>query len=180
MLSRILPLVLVAAVAACSDNLLPDAYFANRVDTVTLGALTSTPVSVPSGYSVPEGKAVRTDQSTSFDFVYLTAGGRPLLAPLGAIGLATGSADPGLQKSATTFDALVDPPSSGYLTDDSLQIAVGDVVVVRSRVCYGYGVPQYAKLEVLEFSPAQGTVTFKVMANLNCGYRSLAPGIPQD
>ncbi len=179
---RSLPLGLALALASagCSDNLLPDAFFANRVDTVTLGALIGTPVSVPSAYSIPDGRVVRTDQSTSFDLVYLVSGGRPLLASLGAIGLGSSSADPGIQKSALSFDALVNPPTSGYLTKDSLPISVGDVIVARSRICYGYGVPQYAKLEVLELNPAQGTVKLKVMPNLNCGYRSLAPGIPED
>ncbi len=177
---RLLPLVLAFVSAGCSDNLLPDAYFANRVDTVTLGALIGTPVSVPSAYSIPDGRVVRTDQSTSFDFVYLVADGRPMLAGLGAIGLGTSSADPGIQKSTLAFDALINPPTGGYLTTDSLQIGVGDVIVARSRVCYGYGVPQYAKLEVLELNATQGTVKLKVMANLNCGYRSLAPGIPED
>ena len=46
---------------------------------------------------------------------------------------------------------------------------------VRSLVCT-IGVPEYAKLEILSF--ADSTVTFKVLANKNCGFKGLEPGIP--
>ena len=41
------------------------------------------------------------------------------------------------------------------------------------------GVPQYAKLEILSVNDVARTITFQALANNNCGYRSLKPGIPR-
>ena len=59
-----------------------------------------------------------------------------------------------------------------------MPIAVGERYVVRSRVTCNVGVPKYAKLEILEFDDALGIVTFRVLTNDNCGFRSLEPGLP--
>ena len=174
-------LALTLLTAACSDNLLPDAIFPNTIDTLTLGSVHDTPVPIPSAYSIAEARAVRTDLSASFDFVYLrSVDGRDLLLPLDAVGLGTRNTEPGLQHSTLSFDALVDPPNSGYIWSDSLEVSVGDVLVGRSRICFALSVPHYAKLEILALDPAARTITFRVVANQNCGYRNLGPGVPED
>lgn len=166
------------AVAACGDLQLPDAVYENTVDTLTLGSLTGLPVSIPAAYAITDDRVVRTDQSSAFDFAYLLQGDRHLLLPLDAIGLGARTSNPGLQTSSLAFDALLDPPSDGYVTDDSVEVAVGDVLVARSRLACYLGVPEYAKLQILGFDDQAGTVTFQVLANVNCGYRSLVLGIP--
>ena len=62
--------VLAPLALACSDpnELLPPSD-RNFVDTLSIFALSGTPVQSPSGYSVPEGP-VRTDRSTACDFAY--------------------------------------------------------------------------------------------------------------
>jgi hypothetical protein len=56
---------------------------------------------------------------------------------------------------------------------------VGERYYVRSRVvCTSLSVPQYGKLEVLGIDPAVRSITFRILNNNNCGYRSLQPGIP--
>ena len=40
------------------------------------------------------------------------------------------------------------------------------------------GVPLYGKIEILGFQDS--TVTFKVLANKNCGYKDLLPGLPKN
>jgi hypothetical protein len=40
------------------------------------------------------------------------------------------------------------------------------------------GVPKYAKLEILGLNEALRIVTFRVLSNDNCGFRSLEPGLP--
>jgi hypothetical protein len=173
-------LVLALLLTACGDNRLGDAFFENTVDTLTIASLEGTPVSAPSAYSIPDDRLVRPDLTTGFDFVYLDSGGRRLLIPLDALGLGGRSSNPGLQPSSTAFDALVDPPTSGYVTDDSVAVAVGDVLVARSRIACVLSVPQYAKLEVLSIDQVARTMTFRVVANTNCGYRQLGPGIPRN
>jgi hypothetical protein len=45
-------------------------------------------------------------------------------------------------------------------------------------VCTSLGVPLYGKLEILSFQDS--TVTFKVLTDLNCGFRDLVPGLPNN
>lgn len=180
MIRRLSLLAVVAfALVACADDDLPDAIYDNTVETFTIGSLLDTPVAVPSAFSIPENRVVRTDQSPGFDFAYVQVGSRHLLVPLDALGLGSRTTNPGLLHSGLSFDLLVDPPSDGYITTDSVAIAVGDVVVARSRVACYLGVPQYAKLLVKAIDDVAKTVTFDAVANINCGYRSLALGLPR-
>jgi hypothetical protein len=176
------PFLLATAIlaAACNANQLQPAQLANAVDTVTLGALQGADLRYPSAYSVAEGLAIRTDQSSSFDFIYnIDKAGRHVFLPLEVVGLgASGGADPGLQKVTSTFDNLASAPSDGYVSSDTMVIAVGDVIAARSRISCSLGVPEYAKLEILSFDDAQRTMKMKVLANINCGYRSLTTGVP--
>jgi hypothetical protein len=182
------PFVLALAVAlgaACSDpNQLPDATETNAVDTVTLSALTRTPLDSASGYSITSAQRVRTDLTSAFDFAYnVDEQGRHLLLPLAALGLSSGSANPGLLKTDKPFGEILLPEGSGYTTDSAVVVAVGERYEARSRVvCTTIvgTVPAYAKLEVLGFDDAARTVTLQILANTNCGYRSLAPGIPKE
>jgi hypothetical protein len=177
---RTLLAIAVVLLAACADDDLPEPNFQNAVETFTLGSLTSTPVTLPSAYSIPDNQVVRTDQSAGFDFAYVRVEGRDLLVPLDALGLGGRTSNPGLQKITQSFDLMVDPPTDGYVTSDSIAVAVGDVIVARSRVACYLGVPQYAKLQVKSINSAAGTLTFDAVANVNCGYRSLALGLPRN
>lgn len=179
---RLLALLPLALAAACSDsNSLADPTSENFVDTVTVGSLTDTPVTTSSGYSVSTGP-IRTDQTAEFDFAFDIEGdpatGQPVLLPRAALGLSsTNTADPGLQKRNEAFDDLEVAPSNGYVTEDKLPVAVGEVYAVRSRViCSALGVPLYAKIEVLRFE--ESSIVLKVLSDQNCGYRGLEPGFP--
>lgn len=180
MTSRIAILVLLLAATGCADDGLFDPAFENSVDTLTIGSIVGTPISTPSAYSITEDRLVRTDQTAGFDFVYLLKDDNHFLLPLDAIGLGGRSSNPGLQKSTIGFDDIIDPPSNGYVTADSMAVKVGDVLVARSRIFCGLGVPAYAKLEILSFDDPAATMTFRVLADVNCGYRQLAPGLPKN
>jgi hypothetical protein len=171
-----------AAAAACSDaNSLADPTESNVVDTVTIGSLEGTPISTPSGFNISTG-AVRTDQSVEFAYnIRQLADGTPqrVFLPRAALGLSSTTANPGLQQRSETFDQITTAQSNGYVTDSAVAVAVGDRFVVRSRVvCSSLGVPFYAKLEVLSFQDS--TVTFRWLADLNCGYKDLLPGLPKN
>jgi len=171
-------LLSLALAAGCSDaNSLADPTNTNVVDTVTLGALEGTPIQTPSAYSVLSG-AVRTDQTTEFEFAYnVEPSGRRVFLPRKVLGLtSTSGANPGVQASAATFDEITVALSNGYVTDSAAPVEVGQRWLVRSRVFCNIGVPQYAKLEILSFEDS--TVTFKVLADNNCGYKGLEPGLP--
>jgi hypothetical protein len=171
-------LLALALAAGCNDaTSLPDATRSNVVDTLTLGALEGTPIQTPSAYSVATG-TVRTDQTTEFEFAYnVEASGRRVLLPRKVLGLtAISGVEPGLQASTTTFDEMIVAPSNGYVTDSAVAAELGQRWFVRSRVICTIGVPQYAKIEILSFEDS--TVTFKVLADNNCGYKGLEPGFP--
>jgi hypothetical protein len=172
-------LVVLALSAGCGDsNSLADPTVKNVVDTVTLGALEGTPIQTPSAYSILNG-AVRTDQTTAFEFAYnVDSTGRHVFLPREVLGLtSTSGAQPGVQAASAAFDAITVAPSNGYTVDSAVAVAVGQRWLVRSRVdVCTIGVPQYAKLEILSFDDS--TVTFQVLADNNCGYKGLEPGLP--
>lgn len=180
---RLLPLLALSAAAACSDNdNLPDPTDENLVDTVTVGSLTDTPITTASGFSVSLG-AIRTDLSPDFDFAYDIQGepatGARVILPRAALGIvSSSSAEPGVMLRTETFDEIEAAPSNGYITDEAVPAALGNVYIVRSRVVCNIGVPIYAKVEVIGLE--DNSLTLKVLANTNCGYRELQPGLPDN
>ena len=165
---------------ACSDsNGLPNATIENIERTDTLWALVGTPVATPSGYSVDGSRRVRTDLSVDFDFAYNETAGAHVFLPRAALGIDTANAaKPGFQLRNESFEAITLAPSDGYITDVPVPIAVGQRYVVRSRVTCQIGVPKYAKLEILSFDEGTRVVSFRILANDNCGFKSLEPGLP--
>jgi len=179
-LSRIL-LCFILAAAACSDsNNLPDATIENVERTDTLWALVGTPVATPSGFSVDGSRRVRTDLTVDFDFAYnFQLDGQHVFLPRAALGIDTAqSVNPGFVSRTESFEAITTPPSGGYMTEAAVPIAAGQRYGVRSRITCNLGVPKYAKLEILGFDESLRIVTFRVLANDNCGFRSLEPGLP--
>jgi hypothetical protein len=177
-------LVLAVMVVGCSDpNVLPDPTLPNAVDTLGLYAVSGTDVWRPSGYAATERRVVRLDQTTTADFAYqITPDGRHILLPGALVGHSgTNGVDPGLRVVDSSFDELTVAPTNGYLTADTIDIAVGTVFLLRGRValtCF-YGYPTYGKGEILSFDPEARTVLFQVLVNGNCGYKSLEPGLPE-
>jgi len=183
MIGRILIAGVFLAAVACSANQLAPAQDSNLVDTVTLGAIFGAPIQYPAAYDITTGLPVRTDQSPGFDFIYnVDSLGRHVLLPLHAIdGLGnTSGSNPGFIRSTKTFEQVTSAPSDGYLTTDTLVIAPGDVLIARSRIACYLGVPQYAKFQVIDFADSNKTVRLQALADINCGYKNLQPGVPQN
>jgi hypothetical protein len=183
---RLIPIaILVAGVAACSDpNQLPDAQITNVVDTFTISALTGTPIASPSAYSIADRRPIRTDLTSGFDFAFdiLPGSGQPVLLPRSALGFPSeGALLPGLQKREELFAAITEGVTNGYLTRDTVVVAVGERFIGRSRVvCSSLGVPKYGKFEILAIDPAARTITVQGLVNENCGYINLEPGLPEE
>jgi hypothetical protein len=165
----------------CAGTQLAPAQQDNVVDTVTMGSLSNAALRYPSAYDITIGEAVRTDQTSSFDFVYdRDSLGRHLLFPLHALaglGNTTGN-NPGFIRWTQTFDQLTLAPTDGYLTTDTLVIAPGDILAARSRITCYLGVPQYGKLLVLSFNDTTNTVQLQILSDTNCGYKNLQVGVP--
>lgn len=183
-LSSLLAAGLVALAAACGDPLsLSPPVFTNRVDTVTVYAVTGTPINAPSGYLVSLRSAVRLDFYPTFDFVYHidAAGNRSFLPFDLVVGGTRTFGNPGLQPTTTPFANIVIAEQIGYTTRDTVPALLNQVYYIRSETASscGLGTPFYGKLEVLSFDSAARSVTFQVLANINCGYRGLEIGLPK-
>jgi hypothetical protein len=181
MIRRLVFVLGISATVGCSANQLAPAEAENTIDTVTMGSLSNAALRYPSAFDITIGQPVRTDQTSSFDFIYTRDSlGRHLFMPLHAItglGVTTGS-NPGFIKMTDTFADITVAPTNTYLTTDTLVIAPGDVYAVRSRVACYLGVPQYAKLQVLSFADSNNTVQIQILSDTNCGYTNLQPGVP--
>lgn len=186
--SRLLPIAvgaLCAALAqACGDPLsLSPAVFDNREDTVTVWAATGTPIHLPSAYSIARRSRIRLDQTSTFDFIYdISPGGRRVFVPLAALVPTEGTAGtPGLQETTTPFNSITLAEQLGYVIKDSVEAVRGHVYYARSTLdgTCALGIPYYAKLEILSFDSAARSVTFRILTNINCGYRGLQHGLPK-
>lgn len=173
--------------AACGDTLgLPQAAIPNRPDTVSLYALSGTPVSQPSAYVIPFRAVVRTDDPSidGFDFAFdIDTAGRAVLLPTGALRLGRAS---GIRLSTTPFDSILVAPSGGYQLDSAVVVDSNSVAILHSRpsVCsFGISVVYYAKLHVLRIDATSGPngrrIDFVILTDINCGYRGLEPGLPR-
>jgi hypothetical protein len=167
-------------IAACEDPYaLADATNPNRVDTLSLWALSGTAVHLPSAYVLATKRAVRTDQTAAFDFAFdLGPGDEARLLPSDALRL-TGRS--GLLLTTAPFASIKSAPDGGYVDSSAVVVTVGSVLFARSRpafTCVVATLPYYAKLHILALDVTDRRVDFEILTDSNCGYRGLEPGIP--
>lgn len=181
--STALAALVLALVAACGEPLgLPRASIPNRVDTLSLYALSGTPVTAPSGLRLQDSRAVRTDQTAVFDFAFdIDTAGRALLLPTGALRLGRLSGG----QISLAFDSIRIAPAQNYQLDSAIVVDSGTVAILHSRPTdcgFGLIVPVYAKIHVLAIDTTSGAngrrIDFEILSNANCGYRGLEPGLP--
>jgi hypothetical protein len=174
-----LALAVLAAIAACSAVFsLPPATLPTAKGTVTLWALTGTDLAHPSAYDLMQQIVARTDRTSAFDFAFdirvdSLHDTSAVLLPRGALGLYV---DGGLQITTQPFDSITIAPTSGYQDTSAVVVKVGTVVLAASRqqTCnFGYIRPLYAKLHVTALDLVARSITFDILTDPNCGYRSL-------
>lgn len=175
----IISLGLAVLVSACGETLLPKASFPNGVDTVSIYALSGTPVSTPSAYSMEFRQPVRTDQSSGFDFAFdIDTAGRAVLLPTGALKLGRQS---GIQKTTIPFDSIKIAPTSNYQRDSAVFVDSNTVAFIHSRplTCsFGLQTVFYGKLHVLAVDNTGRRIVLEILTDVNCGYRGLEIGLP--
>ena len=138
-----------------SDNLPDPTTEPTSIDTVTIGSLTGTPITTPSGFSVahrrrsgPTRPPSSTSPSTSRPTV--TAQVIPAARVLG-IALERHRRPRRPASRSETFDEI-DAGAAATATSpiDACPSPLGDRYIVRSRVvCGSLGVPLYAKIEII-------------------------------
>lgn len=188
------------ALSACDDPfaILP-ARIENRVDTLELFAANGTSLERASGYVI----ALNSNEVTRgvvrlgidpppilnappFDFFYrIDPADGPQFVPFGAVTTPspnqTTAGRSGLQGSTQTFDEISEGQQVGYTVDKPTNLAAGQVLFARSSLPNGcfLGIPYYAKIEVISFDATARSIKFRILANTNCGYRGLQPGLPK-
>lgn len=177
--AALVALTLLGSGLACSATFpLPPATLAVTAGTVTLWALTGTDLANPSAYDVLDQTVARTDRTSVFDFAFdiqvdtlndTTA----VFLPRGTLGLYV---DGGLQVTAQAYDSVTIAPTSGYQDTLALPVKVGMVVLAasRSETCnFGYVRPLYARMHITALDLVARSITFDIVTDPNCGYRSL-------
>jgi hypothetical protein len=179
-----LALLLAVALGACGNaNVLPPATVPAVVDTLALWAVTGTDIIHPSAFDLLNNQVVRTDRTAGFDFVFdivvdSVGDTVPVLIPRGGVGLPQ---DGGLQRVGVQWDTLRLAPSDGYDPQLPVRLALGAVVVARSRIqtCnFGLSAGLYAKIQPLDIDLPNRRMVIRILVDQNCGYRGLEPGIP--
>ncbi len=169
------------AAAACGEDItIPPATIPNVVDTITLAAVTGTPVDQPSAYDIVNKLVVHTTIKQPFDMVFDIPPDSNLFKPALLVGLQDAA---GLLPSSLPFDSITTAPEEDYVSDAPLPVQLGSTFIGQSRLsnqnCTLGSLPRYAKFHVLEIDSDARTVTLELLVNQNCAYRSLEPGIPE-
>jgi hypothetical protein len=170
----------ILTLAACEETAgLPPPREENVIDTVSLWAISGTPIYLPSAYAIDRRLPVRPDQTSRLDFAFdIDDQGRALLIPPGAIDLGLGS---GVQLTDATFENLRLAPTGGYIETEPVELQAGSVALARSpsiTCVLSITSPLYAKMHVLAVDLVERRLDIEILANINCGYLALEPGLP--
>lgn len=180
------------AVSACDDPLGLRASIAVSFDTLSVYAMTGTPVTYPSAYDVGNGTLARVTSQIAFDVAFdLTSDGKVKLLParqvaasrdLGGL-VIQGSPRVGLQAMPGTFESITRAPGGNYTYDSTLVVSTGQPVAIEvsSDICqFSLSSLVYAKLVVDSVNVNSRQLHFRSAVDPNCGFRSLQPGVPKN
>lgn len=172
------------SLAACGDVNTIRADQDNTNQTFTVFALTGTPTNAPAAISFSNKSTTRIDGSLAFDLAFdLTKAGAPMLLPLAQVGTpVSGARTIGLLKVAGTFESITEAPRTGYTFDSTMVVVPGQVVVVQSQEAncsYSFTPYIFTKIVIDSVNVPARALYGRTLINLNCGFRSLAPGTPK-
>lgn len=186
---RRLLIALTLLVAACGgdDPFRPRASLPNAERSYALFSLTGAP-GLPAAIDFLSDRVVIPEvvgQSANFDLAFdIDRQGRVTVLPARLVASPPNApAQLQLQVVSGTFEALTRAPTSGYVTDSTRTLAVGQVLAIQlptpQAVCV-FQEPYYGKLVVDSIIPATRRLVIRTIINRNCGYRSLSVGLPTD
>jgi len=181
-------LAVFVAMTACGSLTHPKAQTENATDTVIVYALNGTPVDAPAGLWLFGRQALPFTPSFSFDLAFDIdgQGNATMYSVRYVAGGLSGAHTVSIQRSSSSFDALLKAPENGYVADSLFTTKTGDVFVISTAdpTACGFSVFSsvlYAKLEVMGIDPGTRTVRTRFTIDPNCGFFSLIPsGIPKD
>jgi hypothetical protein len=187
-LALIVALAAIAVVAGCDNSSPFRAQFPNILIPRKAWAMNGTPAALPSAVSMRVGSVVNIDPSWQFDFafdmdaigvvkVHSARSVATELSPVNRVGFRI--------DSVNAFANITQAPTSGYVYDSVFTLAPGrtlliDVFDVSCQRSSFLGVNIRGKLIIDSIDVADRSISFRLLANRNCGFRSLVEGLPKD
>jgi hypothetical protein len=183
---RLVPAALLlsaAVLGACEDPFKVKATNENASQPFVLHALSGSQLPFVTALFFPVKQVARVDGSFSFDVAFdLNAAGDIVLLPVGIVGQnPAGNRRVGILKATAVYDSVKEAPTSGYTVDTATVIKRGQTAIVQAQeaLCSTSLTPYlYAKIVVDSVDLVQRTIVGRTTINTNCGFRSLAAGLP--
>jgi hypothetical protein len=177
--------VATAVFSGCDDPTAIEAQFNNLERRGIVYAMNGSPISLPAAVAVRSGTAVAIDAGFAFDIAFdLDASGAVKVYTQARVASQLVSVHRvGLQVSDKPFAEVLRAPSNGFVYDSITTLPMGKTLIVDviEQSC-GFGSflgPNiFAKISIDSVVPATRAIYVHVMANPNCGFRSLVPGKP--
>ncbi|MFM8567727.1 MAG: hypothetical protein ACKOCV_08590 [Gemmatimonadota bacterium] len=171
------------AVTACDDPFQLQARLPNFDRGLEVWAVSGSPATLPSALVVPTATVSRLDVSGSFDIAFdIDANGRVVVLPVSrVVQPITGTRSVALQRLSGIYNTILEVPSKGWVDDSTLVVSPGETFGVRSTSLYcQFELRQqvYAKVFVESADPVSRKIVLLARINPNCGFRSLADGVP--
>ena len=172
---------LALATAACGDPEELRARFEVASDTLEVYAISASPLGYPTALNTALLRVLRAEGDLSFDVAFDIAGDSVRLIPAQLVIGANLGRKVGIQRATVPFDSLTIAPRNGYNDSTVTSVGRGDVAVISAETSYcqfDLARVVYSKLVIDDFDPASREISFRIVVDPNCGFRSFRPGIP--
>ncbi len=170
-------LVAVLAAAGCENPFEPEPSPVPGPESHVLHDFRAGPLTEPSAFDLFSATPSRTDQTSSWDFLfYVTSGGELQFHPRDLV-VEDGSTA-GLRELEESFADLLQVPETDYVTDAPVPVLEGAVYAARSR--RSSGCTRYAKLAVDSVDVEEGRLFMTSVVNPNCNDLSVEPEVDED
>ncbi|MGH7668403.1 MAG: hypothetical protein ACRENQ_02830 [Gemmatimonadaceae bacterium] len=176
---------LVVLCTACGALKAPAAQFSTMSSSVIVFALNGGPPATPAGLDFLTATAVPVDANFAFNVALdIDSAGNVVVYPAARVVDSLASTiSVGLQPVTGAFADYVQARKTGYTFDSTIVVPVGQVVAVNvldATTCteYSLGSSYFAKFVVDSIDRTNRALYAEVLSDPNCGYVSLAPGVP--
>jgi hypothetical protein len=186
----LLAAALVAVASACDDSTGLGPTLENRETSHVVYAMNGTAQTLPAGLHVRSRAVTNIDPSWSFDLAFdIDTAGFVVIHTVRVLGSQILGSLPrvGLQTDTTQFGNVTKSPAGGFVYDSSLTVGIGRTVLFDkvdpscnafSGAFLGFNIR--AKLRVDSVDVPRRAIYLRMLANSNCGFRSLSPGQPKE
>ena len=180
----------IAVATSCGDPTAIKAQFDNVEDTLELFALNGVPPSLPSAIRTRSGPGqfeVRVGSDFGFDVAWDIGPSGEAIAytPRMVASQLVGTRRVGLLLAEGPFEAVLKAPTGGYKYDSLLVLPMGKVLLVdvfdpSCPVGSLLGPNIRSKIQLDSVVPLRKSLYMRILANRNCGFRDLVPGLPRE